>query len=189
MRLLFLSRLAMPFRFHARWRKLHEQYGKQMAQVIEESAGKNSEDQRRRIGALQSTYRCMLLETYDGEDCLFGPVMNPPDRLLLEVSAMYHVTYQAARGRQAAATAAPAPALGAAGPMRRPATAIGGSSQSQSQEARSGTGLSFVWAVAGDFLELIKCRAMQLELCESRGDHTAPKMHMARNMRLLLSRR
>jgi len=71
--------------------------------------------------------------------------------------------------------------------MSQPAAASGGSSYSQ--VAHRGTGLSFVWAVAGDFLEHIKCRAMQLELCERRGDHTAPKMHMVRNMRLLLSRR
>lgn len=177
----------------------------QMARVIEECAGENGEQQRRRIAQLQSTYRSVLLETYEGEDCLFGPVMNPPDRLLLEVSAMYHVTYQAARGRQAATAAELAPpmaehtpasafsAMGAAGPVSQhaAASASGGSSysQSQSQVAHNGTGLSFVWAVAGDFLELIKCRAMQLELCERRCDHTAPKMHMVRNMRLLLSRR
>ena len=186
-------------RFHARWRKLHEQYGRQMARVIEECAGEGGEQQRRRIAELQSTYRSMLLETYEGEDCLFGPVVNPPDRLLLEVSAIYHVTYQAARGRQAAASSAPPvtahtaacelPAMGSAGPMSQPAAASCSSSHGQSQRAHAGTGLSFVWAVAGDFLEIIKCRAMQLELCERRGDHIAPKMHMARNMRLLLSRR
>jgi len=188
-------------RFRATWRSLHEQYGKQMAQVIEECAGDNDELRRRRIAALQSTYRSLLLETYEGEDCLFGPVMNPPDRLLLEVSAIYHVTYQAARGRQEAAAAAPAPSvaehtaartlpvMGAAGPMSQPAAASCGSNQRPSQGAHTGTGLSFVWAVAGDFLELIKCRAMQYELCTRRGEHTAPKMYMAKNMRLLLSKR
>lgn len=191
-----------PYRFRARWKRLHEQYGKQMAQVIEECTGDNNELRRRRIAALQSTYRSLLLETYEGEDCLFGPVMSPPDRLLLEASAIYHVTYQAARGRQeAAAAAAPAPSvaehtaaralpvMGAGGPMRQPAAASGGSSQRPSQRAHTGTGLSFVWAVAGDFLELIKCRAMQFELCSRRGEHTAPKMYMAKNMRLLLSKR
>ena len=193
------SALTLPCRFHARWRKLHEQYGRQMARVMEECAGEDGEQRRRRIADLQSTYRSELLDTYTGEDCLFGPVVNPPDRLLLEVSAIYHVTYQAARGRQAATARPPLvaehtaacglPAMGVAGPMRQPAAASGGSSHGQGQGAHAGTGLSFVWAVAGDFLEHIKCRAMQLELCERRGDHTAPKMHMARNMRLMLSRR
>ena len=33
-------------------------------------------------------------------------------------------------------------------------------------------GLSFAWAVAGDFLEHIKCRASHAELCARRGEHT-----------------
>jgi hypothetical protein len=167
-----------------------------MAVLIKKCAGEGGEQQRLRIAELQSKYRSVLLDQYRGEDCLFGPVVNPPDRLLLEVSAIYHVTYQAARGRQAAAALAPPvaahtavcalPATGAAGPMSQPAAASGSSSHSQ---RFAGTGLSFVWAVAGDFLERIKCSAMQVEECECRGDHTAPKMHMTRTMRLLLSRR
>ena len=102
--LAFTLPLALPSRFHAKWKKLHEQYGRQIARVLEECAGQDAEERRLgRITALQSTYRSVLLSTYEGEDCLFGPVVNPPDRLLLEVSAMYRVTYQAARGRQASA--------------------------------------------------------------------------------------
>lgn len=169
-----------------------------MAVLIKKCAGEGSEQKRLRIAELQSKYRSVLLDTYKGEDCLFGPVVNPPDRLLLEVSAIYHVTYQAARRRQAAAAPTPPvaahmavcalPVTGAAGPAGQPTAASGSSSHSESHE-HAGTGLSFVWAVAGDFLERIKCCAMQVEECERRGDHTAPKMHMARNMRLLLSRR
>ena len=199
--LAFTLPLALPSRFHAKWRKLHEQYGRQMARVIEECAGQDAgqDAEERRLGrmaALQSTYRSVLLSTYEGEDCLFGPVVNPPDRLLLEVSAMYHVTYQAARGRQASApptseraAAYVLPAMEASGQMSQTVAASGGSRHGQSQSAHAGTGLSFVWAVAGDFLEHIKCRAVHLELCERGGDHTAPKMHIPRNMRLLLSRR
>lgn len=171
---------------------------------MEECSGEDSERQRR-IAVLQSNYRSVLLEPYEGEDCLFGPVINPPDRLLLEVSAIYYVTYQAARGRQAAAAAAPAalvsadtgacarPAepglVGATGPICPVAASSSSGHQVQSHEVRTGTGLSFVWAVAGDFLERIKCCALQEELCGRRGDFTAPKMHMAKNMRLLLGRR
>lgn len=187
----------MPSRFYAKWKKLHEQYGRQIARVLEECAGQDAEERRLgRITALQSTYRSVLLSTYEGEDCLFGPVVNPPDRLLLEVSAMYRVTYQAARGRQASApptseraSAYVLPAMEASGQMSQTVAASGGSRHGQSQPAHAGTGLSFVWTVAGDFLEHIKCRAVHLELCERGGDHTAPKMHIPRNMRLLLSRR
>jgi len=150
-------------RFVKKWEEKRKQYGQEMCLL-----GEGSEEQRKqRITLLQSKYRSVLLEEYDGEGCLFGPVVNPPDRLLLEVSAIYYVTYQAAQRRQALT-----PPVGTT--------------------ATKGTGLSFVWAVAGDFLERIKCCAIQSELCERRGGHTAPtapKMYMARSMRLLLSGR
>jgi len=195
-------------RFYAKWTKLHEQYGKQMRQLMEKCSEQDGE-RKTRIATLQSTYRSVLLEPYEGEDCLFGPVINPPDRLLQEVSAIYHVTYQAARRRQAVAAAAPSAPVSArpaavAGTCARPAEAglmgaagstcqVAASSRSSipglGKEGRAGSGLSFVWAVSGDFLERIKCCAMQLELCGRKGDLTAPKMHMAKNMRLLLGKR
>ena len=90
-------RSALPCRFVKKWEEKRKQYGQEMCLL-----GEGSEEQRKqRITLLQSKYRSVLLEKYDGEDCLFGPVVNPPDRLLLEVSAIYYVTYQAAQRRQA----------------------------------------------------------------------------------------
>ena len=166
-----------------------------------------------RIRGLQATYRAQLLEKYQGEDVLFGhAAYSPPDALLLEASAIYHVTYKAARGRQAAAAAAavvdatvaepasprgaepaalgvPSTAMGAALLASRPPRAGDGGGPSQGLRTWEGTGLSFAWAVAGDFLEHIKCRASHAELCARSGEHTAPKMHLARSMQMLLSRR
>ena len=59
--LAFTLPLALPSRFHAKWKKLHEQYGRQIARVLEECAGQDAEERRLgRITALQSTYRLPL---------------------------------------------------------------------------------------------------------------------------------
>jgi len=79
--------------------------------------------------------------------------------------------------------------MGAAGSTCQVAASSRSSIPGLGKEGRAGSGLSFVWAVSGDFLERIKCCAMQLELCGRKGDLTAPKMHMAKNMRLLLGKR
>ena len=150
-----------------------------MKKIINES--EEGEQLQRRIAELQSNYRLVLLDTYEGEGCLFGPTINPPDRLLVEASALYAVTYRAAGGRQAAAARLAPPAAGH----------VGASSEGHALAAapQAGSGLSFAWAVAGDLLEHIKCCATHLEECERRGTHTAPKLYSTKSLRLLLSRR
>lgn len=172
--------------FRAKWRRLNAQYGPRCSALM--ASCEDDDDERRiMIGQLQEHFRHELIDPYEGKGGIFGPLRSPPDQLLQEVSALYEVTYQNASGRQAAAATAAA-AAGPSSAQHGP----GGSRPGGSRAGHGGSGLSFAWAVAGDFLEFIKCSQVQREANVARGAgarETCAKSFLPGQLRALLTRR
>ena len=125
----------------------------------------------RRITEVQARVRERLLDRNRQDDALFDIEIMPPKSLLIEVSAIYQVTYEAKvhegrRQREAAPPGAAAAASGGGGGSGGGAAAAG-AAEARGELAQGSDGLSFAWSICGDLLCMLK--AMQLKQRRARG--------------------